>query len=287
MRPVLAARVKRAFTRPARGLPGRGTGNITYARISVHPGAVGGSGASKSASADPRAGQSRRAPIPERAKVGERRLRSEPCRRAPTWGARCRRTPAWARRLCSIAQLGRRGGRMDASRIASHIAHLRKATLRFERRENYLVLTVGICFVEECYLPLELEPLIALFNSVFRLNGALIAAGDRRVGDLGLTSAQWRLLVRRDVAGAPADRFDRTQHGFDPTGRACGSERLGGGGLGELCPQPSSSHGASGRTDTGGRDRPQSCGRSPGPRYSRAGSARSASRMPPASSNPS
>jgi DNA-binding MarR family transcriptional regulator len=37
-------------------------------------------------------------------------------------------------------------------------------------------------------------PLTPLFISVFRLNGALIAAGDRMVADLGLTSARWQVL---------------------------------------------------------------------------------------------
>lgn len=38
--------------------------------------------------------------------------------------------------------------------------------------------------------------------SVFRLNGALIAAGDRLVADLGLTSARWQVLGV--VANVPA-----------------------------------------------------------------------------------
>jgi len=33
-----------------------------------------------------------------------------------------------------------------------------------------------------------------LVLEIFRLNGALIAAGDRLVGDLGLTSARWQVL---------------------------------------------------------------------------------------------
>ncbi len=37
-------------------------------------------------------------------------------------------------------------------------------------------------------------PLTPLFISVFRLNGALIAAGDRLVADLDLTSARWQVL---------------------------------------------------------------------------------------------
>ena len=45
-------------------------------------------------------------------------------------------------------------------------------------------------------------PLTPLFISVFRLNGALIAAGDRMVADLGLTSARWQVLGV--VANVPA-----------------------------------------------------------------------------------
>jgi DNA-binding MarR family transcriptional regulator len=45
-------------------------------------------------------------------------------------------------------------------------------------------------------------PLTPLFISVFRLNGALIAAGDRLVADLGLTSTRWQVLGV--VANVPA-----------------------------------------------------------------------------------
>jgi DNA-binding MarR family transcriptional regulator len=45
-------------------------------------------------------------------------------------------------------------------------------------------------------------PLTPLFISVFRLNGALIAAGDRLVADLDLTSARWQVLGV--VANIPA-----------------------------------------------------------------------------------
>lgn len=45
-------------------------------------------------------------------------------------------------------------------------------------------------------------PLTPLFISVFRLNGALIAAGDRLVADLDLTSARWQVLGV--VANVPA-----------------------------------------------------------------------------------
>ena len=45
-------------------------------------------------------------------------------------------------------------------------------------------------------------PLTPLFLGVFRLNGALVAAGDRLVKDLGLTSARWQVLGV--VANVPA-----------------------------------------------------------------------------------
>jgi len=48
--------------------------------------------------------------------------------------------------------------------------------------------------VSEPYMPLERDGVTALVLSVFRLNGALLAAGDRLVGDLGLTSARWQVL---------------------------------------------------------------------------------------------
>ncbi len=48
--------------------------------------------------------------------------------------------------------------------------------------------------MDEPYLPLERDVVTSLVLSVFRLNGALLAAGDRLVGDLGLTSARWQVL---------------------------------------------------------------------------------------------
>ncbi len=38
------------------------------------------------------------------------------------------------------------------------------------------------------------EPITALILETFRLNGALLSAGDRLVGHLGLTSARWQVL---------------------------------------------------------------------------------------------
>ena len=43
-------------------------------------------------------------------------------------------------------------------------------------------------------LPLPDDPLTGLIVSVFRLHGALIAAGDHLVSDLNLTSSRWQVL---------------------------------------------------------------------------------------------
>src|SRR5215831_3423233 len=42
-----------------------------------------------------------------------------------------------------------------------------------------------------------------LILQVFRLNGRLLAAGDRLVEDLGLTSARWQVLGAISVARTP------------------------------------------------------------------------------------
>ena len=42
-----------------------------------------------------------------------------------------------------------------------------------------------------------------LILDVFRLNGRLLAAGDRMVEDLGLTSARWQVLGAVALAAAP------------------------------------------------------------------------------------
>ena len=47
------------------------------------------------------------------------------------------------------------------------------------------------------------EGLTALILEVFRVNGALIAAGDRLVADLGLTSARWQVLGAIALSPAP------------------------------------------------------------------------------------
>ena len=50
-------------------------------------------------------------------------------------------------------------------------------------------------------LPLPDDPMTGLIVSVFRLNGALIAAGDQLVSDLHLTSSRWQVLGA--IAAAP------------------------------------------------------------------------------------
>lgn len=47
------------------------------------------------------------------------------------------------------------------------------------------------------------EALTDLVLAVFRLNGRLLAAGDRLVSDLGLTSARWQVLGAIALAPAP------------------------------------------------------------------------------------
>jgi len=42
--------------------------------------------------------------------------------------------------------------------------------------------------------PISPEGVTELILRIFRVNGALLAAGDRLVGELGLTSARWQLL---------------------------------------------------------------------------------------------
>jgi len=49
----------------------------------------------------------------------------------------------------------------------------------------------------------ERDLLTELILEVFRLNGRLLAAGDRLVGDLGLTSARWQVLGAIALAAAP------------------------------------------------------------------------------------
>lgn len=47
------------------------------------------------------------------------------------------------------------------------------------------------------------EALTDLILQVFRLNGALLAAGDALVGDLGLSSARWQVLGAIDGSPVP------------------------------------------------------------------------------------
>ena len=47
------------------------------------------------------------------------------------------------------------------------------------------------------------EALTGLVLAVFRLNGQLLAAGDRLVADLGLTSARWQVLGAIALAPSP------------------------------------------------------------------------------------
>ena len=51
--------------------------------------------------------------------------------------------------------------------------------------------------------PLPDDPFQRLAVSVFRLNGALLAEGDRLVADLGLTSARWQVLGAAATAPVP------------------------------------------------------------------------------------
>jgi len=51
--------------------------------------------------------------------------------------------------------------------------------------------------------PTDAEAVTALVLGVFRLNGALLAAGDALVADLGLTSARWQVLGAVALADPP------------------------------------------------------------------------------------
>lgn len=52
-------------------------------------------------------------------------------------------------------------------------------------------------------VPRDEEALTDLILHVFRLNGALLAAGDALVGDLGLSSARWQVLGAIDGSAVP------------------------------------------------------------------------------------
>jgi DNA-binding MarR family transcriptional regulator len=47
------------------------------------------------------------------------------------------------------------------------------------------------------------ESLTGLILEIFRVNGALIASGDRLVADIGLTSARWQVLGAIALSPAP------------------------------------------------------------------------------------
>ncbi len=47
------------------------------------------------------------------------------------------------------------------------------------------------------------DPLTELILTTFRFNGALLAAGDALVGDLGLTSARWQVMGALALEGRP------------------------------------------------------------------------------------
>ncbi|MDD9942149.1 MAG: MarR family transcriptional regulator [Myxococcales bacterium] len=49
----------------------------------------------------------------------------------------------------------------------------------------------------------DTDDITSLILEVFRLNGALTAAGDRLVGDLGLSSARWQVMGAVALAPAP------------------------------------------------------------------------------------
>lgn len=49
----------------------------------------------------------------------------------------------------------------------------------------------------------SVEAITALILEIFRLNGRLLAAGDRLVADLGLTSARWQVLGAIALAPVP------------------------------------------------------------------------------------
>jgi DNA-binding MarR family transcriptional regulator len=58
----------------------------------------------------------------------------------------------------------------------------------------------------------EIDALTQLILEVFRLNGSLIAAGDRLVADLGLTSARWQVLgaIALSPTSEPVARLARS-----------------------------------------------------------------------------
>ena len=57
--------------------------------------------------------------------------------------------------------------------------------------------------MSEDYLPIDRDTITALLITVFRLNGALLAEGDRLMRPLGLTSARWQVLGVVAAAATP------------------------------------------------------------------------------------
>jgi DNA-binding MarR family transcriptional regulator len=56
--------------------------------------------------------------------------------------------------------------------------------------------------IERAHTP-QGAALTALVLEIFRLNGALLAQGDRLVGDIGLTSARWQVMGAAALSPAP------------------------------------------------------------------------------------
>jgi DNA-binding MarR family transcriptional regulator len=50
---------------------------------------------------------------------------------------------------------------------------------------------------------MKADALAELIVEIFRVNGRLLAAGDRLVADLGLTSARWQVIGAIAIAGEP------------------------------------------------------------------------------------
>src|SRR5712692_9690594 len=63
------------------------------------------------------------------------------------------------------------------------------------------------CHMEHVDIPADTPAgtaLTELILDVFRLNGRLLAAGDRLVADIGLTSARWQVLGAIALAATPS-----------------------------------------------------------------------------------
>jgi DNA-binding MarR family transcriptional regulator len=66
---------------------------------------------------------------------------------------------------------------------------------------------MSICIYDVMFDPSSHTPeggtLTELVLEIFRLNGALLAAGDRLVGDIGLTSARWQVMGAAALSPVP------------------------------------------------------------------------------------